>query len=472
VTQPGDVTLVRVTSAGPAGAVEALDRAEGWVGFLDEGDVLGRDAVARLLAHVPGPDVGLVYSDETNAAPGSGVRKPFHKPAWSPDRLRCQPYTGRLTLLRADLAREVGGLRPELGACAEHDLVLRAGERARAVVHVPEVLCDRAPSAGEFPCFPPQSLDVAIRLTDEHLARRGLEAVARPHPVAPGLLRLEPALRSRPLVSIVIPTAGTRRRVRGVDTTLVVNCVESIVRRSTYSEIEVVCVVDDTTEEATCDALRALDPDRVRLVPYEGPFHFSRKVNRGVLVASGDVLLLLNDDTEVETPGWIEAMLVYALDPAVGAIGARLHFEDGRIQHMGVVGVGGNPGHPYHGLAADTVGHGANALVPGNFLAVTGACLMTRRDAFEDVGGMSSWFPASYNDLDYCLKLHDAGLRIVATPDAVLAHFESSSRDGSVATSELELIRRRWGRLLRDDPFYGPNFPSGVADYQPGFSTP
>jgi GT2 family glycosyltransferase len=139
---------------------------------------------------------------------------------------------------------------------------------------------------------------------------------------------------------------------------------------------------------------------------------------------------------------------------------------------MGVVGVGGNPGHPYHGLAADTVGHGANALVPGNFLAVTGACLMTRRDAFEDVGGMSSWFPASYNDLDYCLKLHDAGLRIVATPDAVLAHFESSSRDGSVATTELELIRRRWGRLLRDDPFYGPNFPSGVADYQPGFSTP
>ncbi len=109
----------------------------------------------------------------------------------------------------------------------------------------------------------------------------------------------------------------------------------------------------------------------------------------------------------------------------------------------------------------------ANALVPGNFLAVTGACLMTRRDTFQEVGGMSSWFPANYNDLDYCLKLGNAGYRVVATPDAVLTHFESSSRSGAVATTELDLIRRRWGRLLNDDPFYNPNFKSGIADFEP-----
>jgi GT2 family glycosyltransferase len=439
--------------------VTELIQAGDWVGFLDEGDVLRPDAVARLLAHVDGAaDVDVVYSDEER----------FHKPAWSPDRLRCQPYTGRLTMLRADAVRAVGGLRPELGACAEHDLVLRVGERARAVLHVPEVLCARPPDAAGYPSFPPGSVDLAVRVVDEHLARMGIEAVAAPHGTAPGLLRLEPRLRSRPVVSIVIPTAGTQRRVRGEDVTLVLNCVESVLSRSTYTELEIVCVVDEATDAATCRALLALDADRVRLVAHEGPFHFSRRVNRGVLAAKGDVLLVLNDDTEVESPGWIEAMLLYALDPAVGAVGARLHFEDGRIQHMGVVGVGGNPGHPYYGLPRETVGYGGNALVPGNFLAVTGACLMTRRDAFETVGGMSSWFPGSYNDLDYCLKLRAAGLRVVASPDAVLSHFESSSRDGRVTTGELDLIRRRWGRLLRDDPYYGASFPSGIADFVPG----
>jgi len=268
-------------------------------------------------------------------------------------------------------------------------------------------------------------------------------------------------------VSIVIPTAGAHRVVRGAELDLVVNCVASILTRSTYSDLEVVCVVDTSVGAETRSALRDLDPERVRLVDHEGEFHFSRKVNSGVLAARGDVLVVLNDDTEVLTPGWLEAMLVYALDEEVGAVGARLLFEDGRIQHMGVVGVGGNPGHPYHGLPAETVGHGANALVPGNFVAVTGACLMTRRASYEAVGGMSPWFPANYNDLDYCLKLRAAGTRIVATPDAVLAHFESSSRSGTVASDELDLIRRRWGRILRDDPFYGPNFPSGIADYEP-----
>jgi GT2 family glycosyltransferase len=459
VTQPGDVTLIRLTTGNLAAVAHQVEHADGWVGFLDEDDVLRPDAATKLLAHVDrAPDVDLVYSDEAS----------FHKPGWSPDRLRCQPYTGRLTLMRADAVRAAGGLRPEHAACAEHDLVLRVGERARSVVHVPEVLCDRAPGVTDYATFPRGSVDRAVRVVDEHLARVGIEAVAAPHASAPGLLRLEPRLRSRPLISIVIPTAGTRRRLRGDDVTLVLNCVESVLQRSSYRELEIVCVVDEATDDATCHALLALDAERVRLVAHDGPFHFSRKVNRGAMAARGDVLLVLNDDTEVETPGWIEAMLLYALDPAVGAVGARLHFEDGRIQHMGVVGVGGNPGHPYYGLPRDTVGHGANALVPGNFLAVTGACLMTRRDAFEAVGGMSPWFPGSYNDLDYCLKLHDAGLRVVATPDAVLAHFESSSRDGSVGTGELDLIRRRWGRFLRDDPFYGPHFPSGIADFVPG----
>ncbi len=445
-------------------AAEVIAATHGWVGLLDPGDALLSDAVDQIARHLTGnPRADVLYTDELRRASAGGRR--FSKPGWSPDRLRCQPYTGRLTVARSELVAAAGGLRPQLGGCAEHDLLLRVGEQARDVAHLAVACCERPPAALPYPAFDPSDVPQACAVVDDHLERIGMPAVARPHASAPGLLRLEPRIGDGPLVSIVIPTGGARRAVRGIDSSLVVGCVASIVERSTYDRVEIVCVVDPTVDQSTRERLARLAPGALRLVPFDEPFHFSRKVNRGVLAATGDVVVVLNDDTEVDTPGWLEAMLVYALDPGVGAVGARLLFEDLRIQHAGVAGVGGNPGHAYHGFPADTAGHGANALVPGDFLAVTGACLMTRRDVFGEVGGMSTWFPANYNDLDYCCKLHRAGYRVVATPDAVLGHFESSSRDGSVGSPELELIRRRWGRLLRDDPFYNPSFRSGVADY-------
>jgi GT2 family glycosyltransferase len=456
-----------------AAATSVISAARGWVGFLEPGATLAPGAIELVARHLEArppnaDDVDLLYTDET-VRTGVGPR-PLYKPDWSPDRLRCQPYLGRLAVVRAEVAAATGGVRAAFGAAAEHDLLLRVGERARAVVHVPVPLCERPSQAIAYPAFDPADITSAVTAVDEHLRRVGLAATARPHD-APGLLRLEPHLTRRPRVSIVIPTAGARRLVRGADSTLVLGCVQSVLERSTYDDVEIVAVLDATTDTTTRAALAELGPS-VRIIDFDGPFHFSRKVNQGVLAASGEIIVLLNDDTEVRTPGWLEAMLLYALDPQVGAVGARLLFEDGRIQHAGVVGVAGNPGHAYHGFAADTVGHGANALVPGDFLAVTGACLMTRRSLFLAVGGLSSWFPASYNDLDYCCKVHRAGYRIVATPDAVLDHFESSSRDGRVEADELELVRRRWGRWLRSDPFYNGNFVSGVADYDLAGSAP
>ncbi len=456
-----DVAFVDTDASGHA----EVPGTAGWIGLVDPGDRPAPRARERLAALLTDPGVDAVYTDETHGDGGRDV--PFFKPGWSPDRLRCQPYVGRLVLLRAELYSDAGGLRSDAGAATEHDLLLRVAEVAPRVVHVGEPLCRRGrPWPRPYPAFPDHALADAIRVVDEHLARGGVQAVARPHDTHPGLLRLEPRLTRQPRVSVVVPTGGARRTVRGSEQVLVVTCVRSVLERSTYSDLEVICVTDRETDPSVRAQLVDLGP-RVRLVDFDEPFHFSRKVNRGALTSTGEVLVFLNDDTEVRSPEWLEAMLVYALDPAVGASGARLLFEDGTIQHAGVVGVGGNPGHPYHGLPADVLGYGANAVVPGDFLAVTGACLMTRRDVFLEVGGMSQWFPASYNDLDYCCKVGRAGYRVVATPDAVLDHYESSSRDGSVTTDELRLIRRRWGRLLRDDPFYGPNFPSGIADYVP-----
>jgi GT2 family glycosyltransferase len=452
----------------PSEIRDTLGRARGrWLMLVDAGDRIRPHAIAQLAAATDADAaVDCVYSDESGPD-ASGAEQPFYKPDWSPDRLRCQPYLGRAVLVRRDLIDEAGGWRPELGRVAEFDLMLRVGELSRRVAHVAHPLCRRRGPQPEFLSFAPEDVDAGCRVVDEHLARTGIAARARPHASASGLLRLEPVLVRRPLVSVIVPTAGTRRVVRGSEISLVDCCVQSVLTRSTYAEIEVICVVDASVDDDTRARLVGLDPARVRLVDFSEPFNFARKINRGVVASRGEVLVLLNDDTEVREPGWLEAMLVYALDPEVGAVGARLLFADDRIQHAGVAGVRGNPGHPYYGLPADTVGHGGNALVPSDVLAVTAACLMTSRACFESVGGLSGSFPVNYNDIDYCLKLRQNGLRIVVTPDAVLYHHESSSRSGEVAPDELALVRRRWGRWLRDDPFYGPNFPSGNADFVP-----
>jgi GT2 family glycosyltransferase len=237
------------------------------------------------------------------------------------------------------------------------------------------------------------------------------------------------------------------------------------VRRSTYPDYEIVCVVDESTDDDARAELVAAGRDRLRIVPYREPFNFARKINLGVLQSRSDFLVILNDDTEVITPDWIESLLMFAREPAVGAVGAKLRFADGRLQHVGVVAVDGNPGHPYYGFPADFDGHMDNARTPTNCIAVTAACMMTRRDSFESVGGLSLEFPLNYNDVDYCLKLYHSGRRMVFDPYAELFHFETSSRaTGSVSEAELDAVRARWGRFLRRDPYYNPGF-GGRPDF-------
>jgi GT2 family glycosyltransferase len=242
--------------------------------------------------------------------------------------------------------------------------------------------------------------------------------------------------------------------------------VESIVNRSTYPNYEIVCVADHHADEsALADLLRA-GGERLRMVPYPHRFDFSRKINTGVLASRGEFVVLLNDDTEVITPEWIEQLLLYAQQDGVGAVGARLLFGDGRIQHAGIAAIWGRAGHSYYGFPGDHPGYFDNALVPINQLAVTAACLMTRRSSFEEVGGLSLEFPLNYNDVDLCLKLRRAGYRIVCTPDAELWHLEAATRrTGTVDKFELDTLHSRWGHVLNHDPYYSPYFPPWSADY-------
>jgi GT2 family glycosyltransferase len=460
VPSPDDRVRVRALER-PGGSAEALaealaDARSEFVTWLDGGDQLDARAIEHVLA-ATNEDVDFVYTDEDELDGVRSRENPWLKPDWSPDRLRAYPYTGRLALFRRTTLDEAGGIRPELAPACDHDVALRVSERARRIVHVPEVLYHRrTPSSGTTAA---QAHAAELRAVTEHLERTGFPATAELDPERPRLLRLRPVLAARPPVSIVIPTGGHRRVVHGKLINLVANCVCSVVRRSTYPDYEIACVVDETTDDQALGELIAAGGDKLRIIPYGEQFNFARKVNLGVLHARNDFLILLNDDTEVITPDWIESLLMFARDPSVGAVGAKLRFADRRLQHVGAVAVDGNVGHPYYGFPADFDGHMDNARTPTNCIAVTAACLMTTRDRFEAVGGLSLQFPLNYNDIDYGLKLWHLGYRNVFNPYAELFHFETSSREtGGVSSAELEALRDRWGSVLRRDPYYNPGF--------------
>jgi len=438
-----------------------------FVVLLDHDDELHPDALAHVHEALIGtPHADYVYTDEDKIDVAGHHSGPFFKPDWSPDRMRTQMYTCHLGVFRRSLVEEVGGFDPEFEGSQDWDLVLKVTERARAVLHVPRILYHwrtiETSAAGGGEAAKPWAFEAGKRAVQAHCDRIGMPARVERDETDPGVYHLDPVLRETPLVSIVIPTRGQVREVRYEAKALVANCVRSIVERSTYDEYELVVVVDDSTPSNVLEDLREIAGERLRLVSYDRPFSFSAKINLGAIHSCGEHLLLLNDDIEVATPNWIERMLMYSGMPEIGAVGGRLIWEDGRLQHVVARFENGLPGHLYHGFAGDFRGYSNNVRVVQNCLAVTGACLMTRRELFEEVGGLSTTLPVNYNDMDYCLKLRARGLRAVYDPDLVMYHFESSSRSTEVNDWEKDRLRERWLPMTAVDPYSNPNLLRGV----------
>jgi O-antigen biosynthesis protein len=453
----------RAVEAGDAiAANDALARARGeFVALLDPGAELHPDALRAVdEALRDEPDADFAYTDEDEIDARGRHSRPTYKPDWSPERLRTQMYTGHLSVLRRVLVDEVGGFDPGFEGAHQWDLVLRVTERARRVVHVPRVLY-------HGPARPAEAEAAATRALQAHCDRIGLPARVDPDEEHPGVHHLRPVLRAHPPVTIVVPTRGTRRDVRGELVCLVEHCVASIVARSTYPDYEIVVVADTDTPAKVLDRLGALAGDRLRVLGYDRPFNFSDKINTGALAGRGEHILLLNDDMEVLTPSWLERLVMYSGFPGIGAVGAKLLYGDGRLQHVGVILRRGLPGHLYRGFPGDHGGYLGMVRVANNFSAVTGACLMTPRSAFEAVGGLATRFPLSFNDVDYCLKLRSRGLRVAYDPDTVLHHFESASRSPEVSDWELAQFRARWGRAAELDPYDNPHFHPGSPNMVP-----
>lgn len=474
--------LDRAAARDPRIRVEHSERNEGIVGasnralamaggefvaLLDHDDALHPDALAHVAEALDAnPEADYVYTDE-DKVDRRGVHSGFFfKPDWSPERMRTQMYTCHFSVFRRALVEEVGGFDPEFEGSQDWDLVLKVTERARAVVHVPRILYHwrtlETSAAGGGEAAKPYAFEAGKRAVQAHCDRIGLPAEVRRDPEDPGVLHLEPRLRDQPLVSIVIPTAGQRREVRFEEVVLIENCVRSILDRSTYENFEIVCVHGEATPPAVLERLRELAGERLRLVPYEGEFNFSAKINLGALHSEGEHLLLLNDDIEVRTPNWIERMVMYSDLDGVGIVGGRLLWSDGRLQHVGVGFDGGLPGHPYRGFHEDYRGYANAVVIARNCLAVTAACLMTPTAVFEEVGGLTQTLPVNFNDVDFCLKVHVHGHRIVYDPDLVMYHFESSSRDPAVREWEKEAIEDRWSAVAAVDPYGNPNLRYGL----------
>jgi O-antigen biosynthesis protein len=468
--EPRMRVLFRAENGGiVAASNDALALAEGeFVALLDNDDALHPDALALVdEAIAAAPDTDYVYSDEDKIDEAGHHGAPFFKPDWSPERMRTQMYTCHLSVLRRSLVEEVGGFDPDFEGSQDWDLVLRVTERARRVLHLPRVLYHwrtlETSAAGGGEAAKPWAFEAGTRAVQAHCERIGFPAEVSRDLDSPGVYHLEPRLEREPSVSIVIPTACRSREVRYEDVVLVEHCVRSVVETSTYSNYEIVVVVDADADPRTLANLGEIGGERLRLVEFGEPFNFSAKINRGAVHSEGEQLLLLNDDMEVVTPNWIERMAMYAETDGIGAVGAKLIWEDGRLQHVGILFEnGGYPGHIYHGFAGDFNGYSNNALVAQNYLAVTAACLMTPRETFERVGGFSTTFPMNYNDMDYCLKLRADGRRVVYDPDTILHHFESSSRSTEVEDWEKDQLRARWLPVTTVDPSTNPHLRHGM----------
>ena len=436
---------------GRAWQLEAARRetAAEWVGVLAPGDELepgALRAVLMMLDHAP--DLDVLYTDEQWAAQGAeGIAK---KPDWVPHYLAGYPYLGRLTLLRSELLERAGGFRAGFEGAVEWDAHLRVTELTDRIGHLPVIAVTRT--------NPPRTDAAAVasgrRALAGRVARSGRPGTVETTAVPMGF-RLWWEVAEPPLVSVIMPTAGGRRTVRGVDTVLVEQAARSLVERTAYPAWELVLVTSEHTPADVVPRIRDLLGDRLVEAPIPGRFSFSASVNEGARVARGSHLLLLNDDTEAIEPRWLDRMVSVAAeggDGRVGAVGAKLLYEEGTIQHVGIIV--DDKGTPIHPLGSETDGLGrfGTKELDMDYLAVTGACLLTPADVFREVGGFTPDLPLNFNDIDYCLKVVATGRAVVSTPFARLHHFESSTRGHALEPWEQGYLDTHWRVRLGNDP--------------------
>lgn len=465
-------------NSGIAGATnQALDLATGeYIGLLDNDDELAPEAlyeVVKLLQEHK--DADMIYSDEDKVEEDGSRSEPFFKPDWSPDYFLSCMYTSHFGVYRRSLVQQVGRFRSAYDKSQDYDLALRVVERSKSIFHIQKVLYHwRKISTSTASSATAKNMTdtPAKRALEDYVKRNHLQAEVLVDPVT-SYHRMKYKIQGQPLVSILIPTNGKIAKTEKGEMNLLKNCLESVWKKTTYPNYEVVVAHNGNLTPDTFTWLQEqAKTHRVTILhyQYQEPFNFANKMNFIAKQAKGEHFLILNDDIEVISPDWMTALLEFSQQSEVGVVGAKLYYPDGRIQHAGVImGIGGGASHVLTGKPKDYLGYFASAKVIKNYSVVTGACAMTKQSLFHEVGGFDEKFRIDYNDVDYCLRLRAKGLRVVYTPYAELFHHESTSlgsRAGKVGQAEEELLRSRWKDVIANDPYYNPHLTLQDTNYQ------
>jgi O-antigen biosynthesis protein len=456
---------------------EALCLATGeYIGLLHSGDELSPDAlyeVVRTLHNNRTAD--LIYSDEDKIDSDGKRSDPFFKPDWSPDLFLSSMYTGNLVVYKKQIIDKTGGFREGYDGCPDYDLALRFIEKTDRIYHIPKILYHRrialdtaAPTLGN---------DItAKKALMEYMKRNNIEGEVS-EGLWTGSYNFKCKLLKTPLVSVIIPTKD--------NVVVLKKCIDSIFQKTTYPNYEIIIVDNNSKEKKTYNYFREIETiQNVKILKYEKEFNFSAINNFAVKRASGEILLFLNNDTEVITNNWMTAMLEHAQQNQVGAVGCKLLYPDNTIQHAGVI-IGMNSisipfekgvaDHPHKHFPNSNNGYFGRINVIQNFSAVTAACMMVRKEVFEAAGGFDEQnLKVSFNDIDLCLKIRELEYRIVYTPYAELYHYESLSRGcGDTqekceqSAREFKYMRDKWGKIIDNgDPYYNPNLSLRYDDFR------
>lgn len=441
-----------------------------YIALFDHDDWLHPCALYEVMCAICEKDADLIYTDEdTFKKTPFDAYQPHYKPDYAPDTLRSYNYICHLTVFRASLLRWVGGFDSAYDGSQDYDMILRLTEKAKRIVHIPKILYfwrSHAASTASDIAAKPYTLSAARRALAAHLSRVGLTGEVTDSSI-PSTYHIRYALSGEPLVSILIPNKDHVADLR--------KCVESILEKTTYPHFEIVVVENNSTDARTFRYYRKLERDpRIRVVTWAGPFNYSAINNFGAEACRGEYLLLLNNDIEVITPDWLNEMLMFAQRSDVGAVGAMLYYPDDTVQHAGVIlGIGGVAGHSHKYFKRGSYGYMSRMTIAQNLSCCTAACLLLRRDVWEQVGGLDENFAIAFNDVDLCMRIRKAGYLIVFTPYAELYHYESKSRGLEDTPEKQERfageVRRFMGKwsaeLAAGDPYYNPNLTLVTEDF-------
>ena len=445
----------------------ALELVEGdWLVLMDHDDLLAEDALYRLAVELErDPQLDILYSDEDKMDEQGNRFDPHFKPDWNPELLWSLNYVSHLGAYRTQLVRSVGGFRAGgYEGAQDYDLLLRCSEKTsrQQIHHIPYLLYHWRAVEGSTAKATDEkdyASDAGLSALRDHLSRQlpGATVEAGPYPTT---YRVHyPIPQPAPKVSLIIPTRNGHAILK--------NGIDSILQKTTYSNFEILILNNQSDEQQTIDYLAEIDDgDQVRVIDYNHPFNYSAINNFAAEQARGEILGLVNNDIEVISPGWLDEMVVHVVREEVGVVGAKLYYPDEKLQHGGVIlGIGGVAGHSHKHYPREHPGYFSRLALPQEMSAVTAACCLVRRTVFEEMGGLDAeHFKVAFNDVDFCLRVREAGYRNIWTPYAELYHHESISRGYEDTPekqarfrAEVTAMKKRWGHLLACDPCYNPN---------------